>query len=89
VTWSEGQGIVEDLPDDSRRERAVERLITWRLDAAEAAADAGDHARAVRILKPLALVVRAVVRDDDTARLLSSKIRDLADWQRGLRDAGL
>ena len=89
VTWSEVQGIVEDLPDDSRRERAVERLITWRLDAAEAAADAGDHARAVRILKPLALVVRAVVRDDDTARLLSSKIRDLADWQRGLRDAGL
>jgi type 1 glutamine amidotransferase len=89
VTWSEVRGIVDDLPDDSRRARVAERLITSGLDAAEAAAEAGNHARAVRILEPLAHVARAVVPDNDTARLLASKIQDLADWQRGQRDAGL
>lgn len=89
VTWSEVQGIVDDLPDGSHRARVAERLITSGLDAAEAAADAGNHARAVRILTPLAHVARAIVPDRDDARLLASKIRDLADWQRGMRDAGL
>lgn len=89
VTWAEVQGIVDDLPDGSHRARVAERLITSGLDAAEAAADAGNHARAVRILKPLEHVARAVVPDDDAARLLAGKIGDLADWQRGMRDAGL
>ena len=89
VTWSEVQGIVDDLSDTSHRARAAERLLTKGLEAAQAAADAGNHARAVRILVPLAHVARGIVPDDDTARLLAGKIRDLADWQRGMRDAGL
>ncbi|GAA4730760.1 hypothetical protein GCM10023216_23300 [Isoptericola chiayiensis] len=88
VTWSEVDGLVDELPDASGRDRAAVRILERRLDRAQAAADAGDPRKSALILRPTAVLADALVRGD-AGDELEDKIDDLVDWQKGLAKAGL
>ncbi|WP_402463670.1 ThuA domain-containing protein [Isoptericola aurantiacus] len=88
VTWSEVDGLVDDLPSDSARDRAAVRILERRLDRAQVAADDGRPVKAVLNLRATAVLADVLVRGD-AGDVLRDKVDDLADWQRGLARAGL
>ncbi|WP_407319870.1 ThuA domain-containing protein [Isoptericola halotolerans] len=89
VTWSEVDALVEELPTDTARDRVAVRLIDRKLDRAQDAAEADKPWKAAITLRTTARLADALVRDDDAGEVLEDKIEDLADWQRGLAEAGL
>ncbi|GAA1980099.1 hypothetical protein GCM10009718_16230 [Isoptericola halotolerans] len=88
VTWNEVDALVEELPQDTARDKVAVRQLETRLGQAQAAADAGDQAGAVRILRPTAKLAAALVRDDDAGQVLADKVDDLIEWQQGVAEAG-
>ncbi|MDD9207826.1 ThuA domain-containing protein, partial [Georgenia sp. 10Sc9-8] len=87
VTFDEVEELVDDLDTDTGRERAAVRNVTKHLDKAEQAADADNHAKAARELRTASVLAGALVRGED-GDVLSDKIADLAEWQRGLATSG-
>ncbi len=87
VTWAEVDAIVDGVPADTTRDRVALGQVATRLDAARAAADAGDRGKALGQLRAAERLAGTVAADG--ADGLVVKIRDLTDWQRGLADAGL
>ncbi|MCB7135005.1 ThuA domain-containing protein [Cellulosimicrobium marinum] len=89
VTFGEVDGIVEGF-DDSTGHADAEALmgITARLDAAEAAADAGDHAGAVAAISEADALAAGLSDESGDVDHLRGKLADLAEWQSGLVDAG-
>ncbi|ANC31908.1 ThuA domain-containing protein [Isoptericola dokdonensis] len=88
VTWSEVDGLVDDLGDGHGRDRAAAKVIGKQLDKAEQLADADKPWKAVLVLRTSAVLADALVRGD-AGDVLHDKIDDLADWQKGLAQAGL
>ncbi|MCK8610888.1 ThuA domain-containing protein [Agromyces sp. C10] len=79
VTFNEVGEIVGGLGDGSVRVDKLGADVTAYLDAAEAAADAGDHAGAIAVLRQAKGKAHGL-QDE----VLVSKIADLIEWQEGL-----
>ncbi|MBM7505454.1 ThuA domain-containing protein [Agromyces aurantiacus] len=79
VTFSEVDDLVSGLEDGSQRVTRLGDDVTGYLDAAESAADAGDHAGAVDVL--VQAKGKAHGLQDDA---LVAKIDDLIEWQQAL-----
>jgi len=88
VTFGEVDGLVSALPTATTRDAVAVAQLTTRLDAAEAAADAGDRGTALRQLRTAEKLAGALVADGDAADVLAGKIADLSAWQRGIVAAG-
>jgi type 1 glutamine amidotransferase len=84
VTFGEVDEIIAGLDVDTGRDAAAVRNISRQLDRAEAAADAGDHGRALRELHVAETLANALVSDADDRRVLVAKIGDLSEWQQAL-----
>ncbi|HSK25932.1 MAG TPA: ThuA domain-containing protein [Jiangellales bacterium] len=89
VTFGEVDRIIEGLEIDSTRTEVAVRLISSRLDRAEAAAEAGDREQALKELRVAGTLAGAMVSDRYTAQVLKAKVGDLAEWQQGLLDNGM
>jgi len=79
VTFKEVDGIVTSLSTGSNRAEKLSAGVSDYLDRAEAAADADDHAGAIKILKQA--MGKAHGLQDET---LVAKIGDLIEWQQAL-----
>ncbi len=79
VTFKEVDGIVTSLSTGSNRAEKLGGDVADYLDRAEAAADAGDHAGAIKVLKQAKGKAHGL--QDDT---LVEKIADLIEWQQAL-----
>jgi type 1 glutamine amidotransferase len=79
VTFPEVEKITADLGDGGNRNAKLSGDVADYLASAEAAADAGDHARAAHILKQA--TGKAHGLQDET---LVAKLADLQEWQGGL-----
>lgn len=79
VTFPEVRSIIDGLGTDSVRVTKLGDDVRRYLAAAEAAADAGDHAQAAHVLKQAQAKSNGL--QDAT---LTAKIGDLVDWQTGL-----
>jgi hypothetical protein len=79
-------GSSRGLEIDSTRTEVAVRLVSSRLDRAEAASDSGDRELALEELHVAGTLAGAMGQDRYTARVLKTKIGDLADWQQGLLD---
>ncbi|KQM82941.1 ThuA domain-containing protein [Agromyces sp. Leaf222] len=79
VTFPEVDGILADLADDSKKNAKLAGDVTAYLVTAEAAADAGDHARASHVLKQ----AKGKAHGIQDAELVE-KIADLIEWQQAL-----
>ena len=79
VTFNEVEGIIADLADGSNRVEKLSGDVTAYLETAEAAADAGDHAGAIDVLKQAEGKAHGI-QDD----VLVAKIADLIEWQEAL-----
>ncbi|MFD6179587.1 MULTISPECIES: ThuA domain-containing protein [unclassified Isoptericola] len=88
VTFGEVDGLVSALPTATTRDAVAVAQLTTRLDAAEAAADAGDRGTALRQLRTAEKLAGALVADGDAADVLAGKIADLSAWQQGIVAAG-
>ncbi|MCK9792843.1 ThuA domain-containing protein [Isoptericola sp. 4D.3] len=88
VTFGEVDGLVSALPTDTARDAVAVSQLTARLDAAEAAADAGDRTAALRHLRVTERLAGALVADRDAAGVLADKVADLSAWQQGVVAAG-
>ncbi|MFE6968876.1 ThuA domain-containing protein [Isoptericola sp. NPDC057653] len=88
VTFGEVDALVSALPTDTPRDAVAVAQLTARLDAAEAAADAGERDVALRRLRTAEKLASALVADRDAAGVLAGKIADLSAWQRGIVAAG-
>lgn len=82
VTFAEVDELLDGIDVDSRRAEVLTAKVSERLDAAEAAADAGDHRMAVRELRKAAGMAHGLQHDQ-----LPGKITDLVTWQQDLADA--
>lgn len=87
VTWGEVDAIVEELPVQGKGEQTVLARVADRLDAAEAAVEAGNRDKALGQLRAAQSLAATLSADD--ADLLVSKVADLREWQQGVLDAGL
>jgi hypothetical protein len=86
VTFGEVDRIIEGLEIDSTRTEVAVRLVSSRLDRAEAASDSGDRELALEELHVAGTLAGAMGQDRYTPRVLKTRIGDLADWQQGLLD---
>ena len=79
VTWPEVEEINADLGSGGNRQVKLSKDVAAYLASAEAAADAGDHARAASILEQARGKAHGL-----QDRTLVTKVDDLLEWQRGL-----
>jgi uncharacterized protein len=96
VTFYEVRNLVDDLaertferPSERARQAAAVRAITKHLDRAEAHADVGNRAAAIKHLHTAATLARALVPDRPAGAVLSGTLLDLVEWQEGLVAADL
>ena len=75
-------GVLAGLSDGSKRVEKLSADVAAYLESAEAAADAGDHAGAIAVLKQAKGKAHGL--QDDT---LVAKIADLIEWQEALAAA--
>ncbi|PFG41525.1 trehalose utilization protein [Isoptericola jiangsuensis] len=88
VTWSEVDALVDELADGNARDRAAAKILDKKLDQAQQLADADKPLKAVVVLRTTAVLADALVRGD-AGDVLQDKVEDIADWQKGLAEAGL
>jgi hypothetical protein len=81
VTFAEVDGIIAALADGSNRVEKLSGDVTAALAAAEAAADAGDHAAAIAVLTQAKGKAHGL-----QSPTLVAKIGDLVEWQEALLD---
>jgi type 1 glutamine amidotransferase len=79
VTFGEVDEIVAELATGSQRNEQLAGDVAESLDAAELAADAGDPAAAIKVLRQAEAKAHGI-QDD----VLVAKIGDLIEWQDGL-----
>ncbi|NHA67862.1 ThuA domain-containing protein [Phycicoccus flavus] len=85
VTFAEVEEWLEAADDGSVRSQHLLAQLAERLDAAEAAADAGDRDAALAALR----TARGKANGLTGGQEISGKIADLVEWQEGLAKAGL
>jgi type 1 glutamine amidotransferase len=79
VTFGEVDDLLAERATESQKNAQLAGDVTASLDAAELAADAGDHATAIKVLRQAEAKAHGI-QDD----VLVAKIADLIEWQEGL-----
>ena len=79
VTFGEVDKLLAEFADGSLKDAKLAGDVAEALDAAELAADAGDHATAIQVLTQAEGKAHGI-QDD----VLLAKIGDLIEWQQGL-----
>ncbi|MEK8225852.1 ThuA domain-containing protein [Oerskovia sp. M15] len=85
VTFGEVDEIVESLDTSDPGDAVAVAGIAGRLDAAQAAADGGDHSAALVEIAQAADLAEGLTAAAGDAALLVTKLSDLTDWQTALR----
>ncbi|WP_395244558.1 ThuA domain-containing protein [Agromyces sp. MMS24-K17] len=79
VTFKEVDTILADLADDSKKNAKLAGDVTAYLETAEAAADAGDHEGAIKVLRQAQGKAHGI-----QDAVLVAKLGDLIEWQQAL-----
>jgi len=79
VTFGEVDALLAERATESQKNAQLAGDVTASLDAAELAADAGDHATAIKVLRQAEAKAHGIIDD-----VLVAKIGDLIEWQEGL-----